>query len=82
MEEELEFLLKDENILEAEISDVLDYDGKYTTGISLTVGHSEKYIEKKMSEYKEGDEKPQFYQFEILLTKKDINKIAKLIREY
>jgi len=82
MEEELDFLFKDENILEAEITDVVDFGGKPTIGISITVGHSDSHCEKVMSNLKEGETPPDFAAFEIILTKNDLKKINKLIKEY
>ena len=82
MEEELEFLLSDENILEAEISDVVEKNGKNTVGLSITIGMNDKQIDslielvgsKNVSKIPTG--------FEIILTKSDLKKINKLIKEY
>ena len=45
MEEELEFLLEDKNILEAEITDVFDKHGKTTVGLSITVGMNDEQLD-------------------------------------
>jgi hypothetical protein len=82
MDETLDFLLQDENILEAEISDVVDKNGKKTVGISITVGKSNEQCAEIISNLKEGEPQPKFEAFEILLTKSDLKKINKLIKEY
>lgn len=82
MEQELEFLLEDENILEAEISDVVDKNGKETVGLSIVVGFSQDQLEslydlvgaENISKIPTG--------FEIILTKGDLKKINTLIKEY
>lgn len=82
MEEELEFLLEDENILEADISDVVDKNGKNTVGLAITVGMSEKQIESMLELVGVENVSKIPTGFEILLTKSDLRKINKLIKEY
>lgn len=83
MEEELQFLLEgDENILEAEIGDVVDKKGKASVGISLTVGMSEKNIEEAVKIIGIENIQKITTGFEIILTKSDLKKINKLIKEY
>lgn len=82
MDKNLKFLLNsDYNILDAEIVSI-ETDKKSTTGISLTIGHSDKDIEKVFSQHQLGDPDPQFATFEIVLTKKELKKISKLLKEY
>jgi hypothetical protein len=74
MENELEFLIERENscILEAEITDVISSNGK-DIGISLTIGAS----------YEEmNDPNEKYVQYEIVLTKKELNKILKIMKNY
>jgi len=82
MEEELEFLLEDENILEVGISDVVDKNGKNTVGLSITVGMSDKQIESMLKLVGAENVSKISTGFEILLTKSDLKKINKLIKEY
>ena len=79
MEENLDFLLKDKNILEAEISDVMDRNGKMTIGLSITVGASESQIESIIEIVGNNISKIPTA-FEILLTKSDLKKINQLIK--
>lgn len=82
MEEELGFLLEDENILEADISDVVDKNGKNTVGLAITVGMSEKQVESMLELVGAENVSKIPTGFEILLTKSDLKKINKLIKEY
>lgn len=79
---ELDFLLEDENILDAEISDVVDKDGKETIGISITVGMNEKQVENLLELVGPELTKKIPSGFEIILTKGDLRKINKLLKEY
>ena len=82
MEEELEFLLEEENILEAEISDVVDKSGKNTVGLAITVGMNNNQI-KSMLDLVEVENLSKIPTgFEIILTKSDLKKINSLIKEY
>lgn len=81
--DELEFLIEnDENILEAEIGDVVDKKGNETVGISLMVGMSEKNIEEAVKVIGVENIQKITNGFEIVLTKSDLKKINKAIREY
>jgi len=82
MENKLKFLLKDENILEADISDIVYEDGKNTVGLAITVGMSNKQVESlfELVGFENISKIPT--RFEILLTKSDMKKINKLIKEY
>lgn len=80
--EELEFLLEgDKNILEAEICDVETKKGT-EVGISLTIGKSDEQCAEIVSKLKESEPTPTFEAFEIVLTKRELNKILKLMKEY
>jgi hypothetical protein len=82
MEEELEFLLRDENILEADISDVVDRDGKNTIGIAITVGMSDEQVQSMFELVGEENVSKIPTGFEIILTKSDLKRINKLMKEY
>lgn len=82
MEEELEFLLEDDNILEADVSDVVDKNGKNTVGLSITVGMSDKQIESMIELVGAENVSKIPTGFEIILTKSDLKKINMLIKEY
>ncbi len=82
MEEELEFLLEDENILEAEITDVVDKHGKTTVGLSITVGMNDEQLDTLIDLVGIDYISKVTTGFEIVLTKSDLKKINKLINEY
>lgn len=79
---DLDLLLADTNILEANISEVVTPDGTETVGLSLIVGMNDSQIESLLqlvgpeivSKIPTG--------FEIVLTKEDLKKITKLVKEY
>jgi len=75
--EKLSFLLEDENILEAEISDVIDKYGRKTVGLSIVVGELNNEITPNLK-----NKKPKNKFFEIILTKDDLKKISELLKQH
>lgn len=80
--DELNFLLTDSNILEAEIADIVDAEGEETQGIVITVGMNDSQITSLLDLV--GPEKVSKIPtaFEIALTKNDLERINELIKKY
>lgn len=82
MEETFDFLLVDKNILNAEIVDVVDKNEKFTVGLSITVGMNDDQITSLLELVGSEIFSKIPAAFEIILTKNDLKKINKLVREY
>lgn len=81
-ENDLDLLLADTNILEANISEVVTPDGTETVGLSLIVGMNDSQIESLLQLVGPDIVSKIPTGFEIVLTKEDLKKITKLVKEY